>query len=55
MHSTRPLVPTEYHLIHWHSIDEMHLIMWISNISDGFELSGGAFYWSIGTNSITFN
>ena len=54
VHSTRPLVrlvglvPMEYHLFHWHSIGEMHLITETYNISFGFRLSLGAFYSSIG-------
>ena len=42
VHSTRPLVrlvPIEYHLSHWYSIGEMHLIMRTWNISVGFGLS----------------
>ena len=62
-HPTSPLVrlvPIEYHLFHWYSIGEMHLIIGTLNIAVGFRLSGGAFYLSIGkigtigTNGITF-
>ena len=60
MHSTRPfvrLVPMEYHLFHWYSIGQMHLITGTSIISVGFRLSRSAFYSSIGmigTNGISF-
>ena len=45
------LVTMEYHLFHWHSIGEMHLITGTYNISVGYRLSVGAFYSSIGTIS----
>ena len=35
----------EYHLIHWYSIGEMHLIIG-QNISVGFRLSWGLVHWS---------
>ena len=66
MHSTRPLVrlvrlvPMEYHLFHWYSIGQMHLITGTSIISVGYRLIRGAFYSSIGaigtigTNLISF-
>jgi len=38
------------HSVHWYSIGEMRLIMGTYNISNGFRLSRGAFYPSIGTN-----
>ena len=59
VHSTRPLVrlvQMEYHLCHWYSIGEMHLIRGTWNTSVGFRRGGGAFYSSIGTigtNGIT--